>query len=316
MLYLVACFFQYILSMYSFAEKHKAIIHYCHFERSLRRVASRYGCAKSTLARWVKQTHPECVRRRKRDSVTGRIAQKVASILADQPFLTMDGLVERLRAKGDKVSRTTAWRASRLARFTRKRVRPRFSPKQATPAQAAEFMVALGNPGEKISIDETCVYFNDSPRYGYSPKGQRCYHRPKAPKRTGKVTLVLAISETRGVIGHKVIQGSFNSAGFAAFLTSLDTQPGATLILDNAACHRTAAVRAAADVKRARLLFIPPYSPEFNPIENAFSVLKAALRSQDGGALPRDLTRITQKKCIAFFRETRRYAAELARGGA
>lgn len=301
--------------MHSSVTKHRAVIHYCHFDRSLRRVASKYGCAKSTLARWVKQTHPDCVRHRKRDGVTARVAHNVAAILAEQPFLTMDGLVARLRANGVKVSRSTAWRASRLARFTRKRVRPRFSPKQATPDQAADFMAALGGAGEKISIDETCVYFNDSPRYGYSLKGQRCYHRPKAPKRTGKVTLVLAISETRGVIGHRVVQGSFDSAGFATFLTSLDLRPGAALILDNAACHRTAAVRAAADIKRARLLFIPPYSPEFNPIENAFSVLKTALRSQDGGALPRDLERVTPEKCAAFFRETRRHVAELARGG-
>ena len=201
------------LPMHSSLIKHRAVIHYCHFERSLRRVANIYGCAKSTLARWVKQTQPDFARRRKREGLAGRVAEQVATILAEQPFLTMNDLVDRLRGRGHKVSRSTAWRASKIARFTRKRVRPRFSPKQATPEQAAQFISVLESDGENISIDETCVYYNDSPRYGYSLRGQRCYHRPKAPKRTGKVTLVLAISETRGVIGHKVIQGSFEVTG-------------------------------------------------------------------------------------------------------
>nr|WRJ70061.1 putative transposase [Oceanusvirus sp.] len=302
--------------MYSAEVKHRAVIHYLNFFRSIRKVSKLYKCSKSSLSRWINQTlYHKIPSRRNRNSTVDAIKQAVSCILSSQPFCTMREVVQKLKSDGVNVSSSTAWRASKKANFTRKRVRPRFSPKEASPQQAASFMAELEDAKENISVDETCVYFNDSPRYGYSLKGQRCYHRPKGPRRTGKVTLVMAISESRGVIGHKVVEGSFDSKGFAAFIASLEIGEGSSIILDNAACHRTRHVRDTATHKGVKLLFIPPYSPEFNPIENAFSVLKAALRSPETNDLEVDIKRITSSKCQAFFRETRRYVCELASRG-
>lgn len=93
------------------------------------------------------------------------------------------------------------------------------------------------------------------------------------------MSLLLAIFNVRGVIAHTVVNGSFRASGFADFLRRLPVarQQSTPVILDNVACHKSAVARAAALEAGLRLVFIPPYSPDFNPVENAFSVLKQAL---------------------------------------
>jgi hypothetical protein len=68
----------------------------------------------------------------------------------------------------------------------------------------------LDRAPEALAVDETCIYFEEAPRYGYSRKGERCVYRRRQPQRTGKVTLVLAISERRGVVAYRVVKGFVN----------------------------------------------------------------------------------------------------------
>ncbi len=152
--------------MYSAEVKHRAVIHYLNFLRSIRKVSRVYQCSKSSLSRWIKHTLDDKIpSRRNRKSTVDTIIQSVSRILSAQPFCTMRQVVQKLKSEGVRVSSSTAWRASKKANFTRKRVRPRFSPKEASPQQAATFMAELEDAKENISVDETCVYFNDSPRY-------------------------------------------------------------------------------------------------------------------------------------------------------
>ncbi len=84
--------------------------------------------------------------------------------------------------------------------------------------------------------------------------------------------------------------------------------PNDVVILDNLPAHKGAAVRAAVEATGARLLFLPPYSPDFNPIENAFSKLKSILRKAAARTVPelwdaiRDaLPRFTPNECANYF---------------
>jgi transposase len=239
------------------------------------------------------------------------VAGVVADILAANPFTTLDNIVRALRQRGVGVSRATACRAVRSAGWTRKRSRYRVAGKEPTPEDGARYLedTATAATGEVISLDETCVYLEDSPRFGYSLKGQRCTHRRRnAARRTGKVSLLLAISNVRGVVAHTVVNGSFRASSFADFLRRLPAageQP-TPVILDNVAFHKSAVARAAASEAGLRLVFIPPYSPDFNPVENAFSVLKQALRS--GRGVSDALRTLTTDKCAAFFRRSQRHA--------
>ena len=78
-----------------------------------------------------------------------------------------------------------------------------------------------------------------------------------------------------------LIDGPINGETFLAYVRRLlvpTLRPGDTVIMDNLGSHKGAAVREAIEAVGARLLFLPPYSPDFNPIENAFAKLKALLR--------------------------------------
>jgi transposase len=119
----------------------------------------------------------------------------------------------------------------------------------------------------------------------------------------------MAISERRGVVASMVVKGSINSASFASFVGSLDAAPGSVAILDNVSFHKSAVVRDAAARKGIKFLFIPPYSPDFNPIEGTFSVLKAALRSGQQIDLDTAMATITAEKCKAFFRKSKQVAS-------
>jgi hypothetical protein len=118
-------------------------------------------------------------------------------------------------------------------------------------------LAALDGAPEALAIDETCVYVEEAPRYGYSRKGQRCFYRRKQHPRSGKMTLLMAISERRGVVASMVVKGSINSASFASFIGSIDAAPGSVAILDNVSFHKSAVVRDAAARKEIKFLFIP-----------------------------------------------------------
>lgn len=125
------------------------------------------------------------------------------------------------------------------------------------------------------------------------------------PIRSNKLTLLLAISETRGVVGWQTIQGSCNTAIFADFVRDIDAPHGAKLVVDNVRFHHANETKHAASTMGFQLIYTPPYCPELNPVENAFSVLKASLsRGHKDVALA--VRTVTPTKCAAFFREARR----------
>lgn len=299
--------------MYPKDTKHKAIIHYLHFRRSLRCVSSVYGVGKSTLGRWIRAEGRSVGETRgTRTPMHRQLSDKVGSILEQNPFFKGHDVVAELRRQGIKASESTVCRSRRSAGYSRKRVRARFRPRLPTADGASQYLAALDGAPEALAIDETCIYFEEAPRYGYSRKGERCVFKRRQPQRTGKVTLLLAISEVRGVVASKVVKGSVNAAVFASFVDELDARRGSVAILDNVSFHKTAVVRAAAERKGITFVFIPPYSPEFNPIEGTFSVLKSALRSGLQQDLQTALATVTVPKCQSFFRASRRHAGDVA----
>ena len=294
--------------------KDRAIVHYLHFLPSLRRVSRVYGIGKSTLGRWIKTNSAKVDKPASRVPLHRKIAEMVGKITQNDPFCKGHQVVSQLRQQGIKASEATVSRARHVAGYSRKRVRACYLPKPPTQEAATQYLATLKGAPEALAIDETCIYVEDAPRYGFSRKGERCMFRRKQPARTGKLTLLMAISEKRGVVGTKVVKGSINATSFAAFINELETPEGSVAILDNVSFHKTAIVREAALKKGISLLFIPPYSPDFNPIEGTFSVLKASLRSGKPEDLNNAIDSITLQKCVSFFRASKRFAMAVASG--
>jgi transposase len=94
-------------------------------------------------------------------------------------------------------------------------------------------------------------------------------------------TLVVALRE-RGLTAPMVLDGAMNGKAFLAYVQQVlvpTLQPGDVVVLDNLSSHKSAGVRQAIEQTGARLVYLPPYSPDLNPIELAFSKLKWLLRS-------------------------------------
>jgi len=146
--------------------------------------------------------------------------------------------------------------------------------------------------------------------YGYAPKGQRLVDF--VPYGHWKTTTFLGGLTTRGFIAPMVLDGPMNGDAFKAYIEQVLTpecRPGDLVILDNLPAHKTAAVRDTFERCRIRYLYLPPYSPDFNPIENAFSKLKrlvrtAAERTVDGlwSAIGRLIDRFRPTECRNYFR--------------
>ena len=114
---------------------------------------------------------------------------------------------------------------------------------------------------------------------GRALRGQRL--RSGIPRGHWKTTTFVAGLRLTGMMAPFVLDGPMNRSAFLAYVTQVlapELKPGDVVILDNLPAHKGSRGREAIEAAGASLLYLPPYSPDFNPIENAFAKLKALLR--------------------------------------
>jgi transposase len=180
---------------------------------------------------------------------------------------------------------------------------------------AREVMPGLG-PGRLVFLDETAAKTNMTPTHGYAPRGQRL--EGEAPYRRWQTTTFLGGMRAEGFIAPLVVDGAMTSELFLAYVRRVllpELSPGDVVVLDNLSCHTQGAVREALEAAGCRVEYLPAYSPDYNPIELAFSKLKrllrkAAERTVEGlwSALGRLLDQFGPDECRNYFRH-RGYAA-------
>lgn len=134
-------------------------------------------------------------------------------------------------------------------------------------------------PERLVFIDETWAKTNMARTHGRRPRGERL--RMSVPHGHWKTTTFVAGLTRRGMVAPFVIGGPINRAAFEAYVERVlvpDLRPGDVVIMDNLSSRKGPKVRALIEAAGAELMFLPPCSPDFNPIENAFAKLKALLR--------------------------------------
>lgn len=134
-------------------------------------------------------------------------------------------------------------------------------------------------PASFVFLDETSAATNMIRRYGWGPKGERLVD--SAPHGHWRTTTFVAGLRATGIIAPLVLDGPMTGDIFRAYIEQFlapALSPGDVVVMDNLAAHKVAGVREAVTAVGATILYLPPYSPDLNPIEQMFAKLKALLR--------------------------------------
>jgi transposase len=130
-----------------------------------------------------------------------------------------------------------------------------------------------------VFVDEMGANTSLAPLHGWSRCGERA--RLKASRNRGKNTTLLASMSSEGMGPTLAVQGGTNKAVFEAYVEGVlapSLRPGQVVVMDNLSAHKGEEVREVIEGRGCEVLFLPPYSPDLNPIEEAFSKIKALLR--------------------------------------
>ena len=135
------------------------------------------------------------------------------------------------------------------------------------------------DPKKLVFIDETGTNTKMARRHGRSPRGKRC--RASVPHGHWQTTTLVCGLRSDALVAPMVLAGAMDGDAFRTYADSFlgaSLRAGDVVILDNLSAHKVRGVREAIDKSGATLLYLPPYSPDFNPIEQVFAKLKALLR--------------------------------------
>lgn len=137
--------------------------------------------------------------------------------------------------------------------------------------------LASAKAEELVFMDEAGISTNMTPSHGYAPRGQEAIG--KIPHRRGKNITLLGAMDCLGMLAMMSIEGASDKQIFLQYLRELlPMMPGKTLVMDNLRAHHSKEVHALCEAHDVSIKYIPPYSPEFNPIEQAWFWIKDRLR--------------------------------------
>lgn len=160
-----------------------------------------------------------------------------------------------------------------------------------------------------VFVDECGTHTSMTRLRARAPRGERAYGR--VPRNRGKNTTLIASMSPEGMGPCMAVVGSTTKAVFEAYVEEVlapALRPGQVVVLDNLGAHRGEKVRELVEARGCSLLFLPPYSPDFSPIEEAFSKIKALLRKAQArtreallGAIGRALESVSAKDARGYF---------------
>jgi transposase len=175
---------------------------------------------------------------------------------------------------GDDVAGTAA---GRLAAQKKSRIA---TERDETARAAWRDEAVTINPSDLVFVDETSTHTAMTRRRARAPRGERAVGR--TPRNHGPNVTLLATLTPDGIGPTVAIPGAVDGAVFAAYAQRIlapSLRPGQVVVLDNLSAHKREEARMAVEAVGARLLFLPAYSPDFNPIELAFAKIKQRLRT-------------------------------------
>ena len=286
---------------------------------SRRSAARRFGVAASTAIKWVnrwRRTGDVGPRPQGGDHRSHRIeahAEEILALVDETPDITLGEIAAHLDAgHGLTVAQSTVWRLLDRHGMTFKKTAHACEQQRADVLRRRQAWFDAQpdlKPERLVFIDETGASTKMARRYGRAPRGERC--QTPVPHGHWKTTTFVGALRLEGMTAPMVLDGAMHGAAFLAYVEQVlvpTLKPGDIVVMDNLPAHKPIAVRTAIEVAAAELRFLPPYSPDFNPIEMAFSKLKAflkktAARTVDDlwDAIAQGIDTFTPTECENYF---------------
>jgi transposase len=303
--------------MRAFGEDLRLRIHeVCQAGESTAEVAERFGVS-SAFVRRLKQRFRQSGSLAPLPGGRGR-ARKLAAhedalrqAVREHPDATPAEHRDRLKLPA---SRVTVWRALRRLGLTRKKKSTRAAeqdrPDVAEARRQWPKKLEGVDPEDLVFLDEMGANTAMQRTHGYAPRGQRV--PAKAPLGGWQAVTFVGALTAGGLLAPWALQGAMNGDWFVAYVEQVlvpALRPGMVVVMDNLPSHKVDGVERAIRAAGCRLEYLPPYSPDLNPIENAFSKLKRALRdwaarTVDGvyDGLRQLIHRFSPAECLNYFR--------------
>ena len=240
--------------------------------------------------------------------------QIVVELVTEDNDATLQQLCSRLGEKtGMNVSVPTMCRLLQKLELTRKKKTLHASEAETERGQKLrqEYWTTIGEVklSALVFIDETGVNLAMTRSYARAKKGLRAYH--KCPNNRGKNVTLIGARATTGFLAPFTFEGWTNKEAFLTYIKAVlvpQLWTGACVVMDNLPAHKALEVRKVIEAVGARVEFLSPYSPDFNPIESCWSKLKEYLRTQEARtyaglnqALSEAIDLVTDKDIIGWF---------------
>lgn len=256
-------------------DRRKLAVHIYSLLHSLRKTAIILQVSHSTIHRWLKNPNRKIYSRQSPKSTT--IVEIVTNTVIANPFITVRQFEQVIKDSMDLVvSRELIRVVIKRIGFTAKKAKFFASPNKLKETTES-FITRRNDYMQKgkyiVSLDETSFGRYGKPMYGYSPKGKPLV-LSKKPLTKPKPTSVVAIVDKNGLITKEHLIGAYNKLLFLDFLKKCQLPPDTVILLDNVRFHHSLVVKELATQRGWELLYVPPYSPWFNPIEEVFSIVK------------------------------------------
>ena len=280
-------------------------------------VAGTFGCSESWVRRLIQRREatgslaPLTPKRPNTSKLDDDDLAQLRTLIANKPDMTLGELAEALN---HKASIPTIWRATqKLGLPLKKKSRPpseqdRPDVKEARDNWFTQF--ADVRLDQFVFLDEFGATTNMQRLYGRGPRGERVVC--KAPHGHWKILSTIAALTVGGMLGCGTFDGATDTETFLMFLREglvPHLQPGQVVVMDNLPAHKSPKIDELIESVGARVLRLPPYSPDFNPIEMAISKVKSVLRklarrTVDGllEAIGQAIDSITPSDAIGFIR--------------
>ena len=245
-----------------------------------------FNISKSSLYNWLKDYRlgklSEKKRYKKRSKFTSEIKIYIKKYVLSRKIFNYKRLINLIKKKfNTNISKSSLYNVLKNLEITYKRVKRKmiYGAKNKLMERKKEFQKTIKkvNFSDIIYIDETSIDTRMMPIYGWSNKGNKLTHEVNANKK--RYTIICAINNKK-VIYYEIVKNSVDKIIFRKFIEKLFNIGinNKKIVLDNACIHHSKIVKEYVDKSTNEFIYNAPYTPEYNPIENLFSKLKANIR--------------------------------------